>query len=369
MKALSPRSDSRRAGTDDAPHRNGHAGSSSSKTSSHKPSAPHALDPFGIYGTRTAHRMRAARRRRTTQNLIFLFLLLAGAAIFFLASRIQHTPVFSSTWQQSLMVTPAAAPVWASDAAGSRLLIPTDNGLLLSVDVQSGEAQKILATAFPLRAQPVIVDNATFVACEDGTLYVVDWRSGRHLWSYPTRAAMTARPALTKILLPAPAKQPHPSPSHPVAESAPRSPDASSISATPVAALSPVASGASPRHPDDPPMPRLVPKLIIITGNDEGLVTALEAGNGRVLWKRKVGGPVGNGITTATVGRRSLVLVPLLGGLATRGGLWCLDAKTGAPLWKFPQKSKAYSAQLPAPAVAMSATGQSGHVYCVDDSG
>jgi outer membrane protein assembly factor BamB len=99
-------------------------------------------------------------------------------------------------------------------------------------------------------------------------------------------------------------------------------------------------------------------------------LTALDADDGRVLWQRNAAAPIGNALAATSDAARPLVLAPLLGGVATRGGLWCLEARSGIPLWKFPNSGKVFAAQLPAPAVEPSPTGRSAsRVYCVDDGG
>jgi len=132
------------------------------------------------------------------------------------------------------------------------------------------------------------------------------------------------------------------------------------------------ASTASPDATAATPIaarPQMQP--LVITGNDAGQVVALQARTGHVLWQRPTGAPIGNGITTTSDGNgRTLVLVPLLSGMATRGGLWCLDARTGVPIWKFPASGQTGAAQLAPPVVAMTpGRPDASRVYCVDDSG
>ncbi|MDF2439716.1 MAG: hypothetical protein JWN98_700, partial [Abditibacteriota bacterium] len=47
------------------------------------PNSPRLLDPHGIYGTRTANRMRVARRRRAVHNLMLAVLAMVAIAVFF----------------------------------------------------------------------------------------------------------------------------------------------------------------------------------------------------------------------------------------------------------------------------------------------
>jgi outer membrane protein assembly factor BamB len=106
-------------------------------------------------------------------------------------------------------------------------------------------------------------------------------------------------------------------------------------------------------------------------GNDDGTVVALEAGNGRLLWRQKGSTPVGNALT-ATDGTAgpARAFVPLLGGLGSSGGLWCLDVRTGRTLWR----ADLNAAHLPAPAFEMVPAAKSGaqgqgRVYTPGDDG
>ena len=278
-----------------------------------------AVDPFGIYGTRTEQRLlRAKRLRAMQQTVIFLAVLgLMGAALLYL--RRPHAPVWHGM-RVALTPPPGAAPVIAEDARGIALLVPTEGGDLQKFNPATGATSSVLDTAFPMRATPVVFRNAVFAPCEDGALYAVDWHTGRALWNHATGTPLSARPALAEISVPAP-----------------------------------------------PPLLGSVKRHLVVIGNDGGLIRALEAGSGRMRWERGAGSPVGGGIV-AVPGRGTeppRVLVPLLEGTAGRGGLWCLDARNGKLLWKFPRDAKTSSPQLVAPAVDEA----QGRVFCVDDTG
>jgi outer membrane protein assembly factor BamB len=61
-----------------------------------------------------------------------------------------------------------------------------------------------------------------------------------------------------------------------------------------------------------------------------------------------------------------MVIVPLMGGLGTRGGLLCLDARTGQFLWRADLRA----AHLAAPAVGpSSARDKENFVFAVGDDG
>lgn len=300
------------------------------------------MDPYGIYNTRSANRVRAAKKRRKVQGVLWLFTVLGVMGLIVTAARVQRVASISSEWNLPLMARPAAAPVLANVNDGL-LIIPTESGQLLAgKPAADTELRSILQTDFPLRAEPLIVANTVYVPCEDGALYAVGLRDARRLWRYQSDAAITSRPAYLEYSVTA---------TTPIASNTPR-------------------PGATPTSPPSSPAAtgtRQEVRKTIIAGNDQGLVSALDATNGRVRWRRRVPAPIGTGLTIARLSGRSLVLVPLLSGVASRGGLWCLDARTGAVVWKFPDEGKTFAAQLPAPVVAVQQG--NGRVYTANDSG
>ena len=268
-----------------------------------------------------------------------------------------------------------AMPAWSNDKEGGTLLVPTESGNLLAVDATRGTARQSFATAFPLRAQPLVVKDVAFVPCQDGTLYAVAWRTGHLLWSHATGVAMTTRPVYAQALVPDAAPTPAATPQMGVTPAPLGTPTASSTppeSATPTSTVTPGATPASLGSISTPTPTPAPPQAtgLVIAGNDEGNLMALRASNGEVVWQRAASGPIGCGLTaTRDATGRALVLIPLLGGVAARGGLWCLDARTGVPVWKFPQDNKSFAAQLPAPAVDGNGTDAANRVYGADDSG
>lgn len=317
------------------------------------------MDPHGIYGTRSANRVRMLQRRRLIQNLGLLGLLVAVPLIMVLYTRLPRASVMSSFWLAS-PVAEASAP--AALVEGENFLVPTATGKLVAVNARAGTQRDVFATAFPLRAQPLIDGDMVFVPCEDGAVYAVDWRRGRMLWSYQSSAAVTARPALAEVRLPSADAVGSPSATNRTNNITPNTDGTVLRDRTAATALLPdsstIVGSATIRL-----------QRVILVGNDEGMVTALARGTGKVLWKRNLGAPVGNGITIATRSDgRVCALVPLLGGVSTRGGVQCLDGSTGKPLWCFPVDNTIYAAQLPPPAVIVTADGRT-LVYCVDDAG
>jgi hypothetical protein len=149
------------------------------------------LDPHGIYGTRTDNRVRAAKRRQKLQYLfafgVFLFLAV-GFLSWLRAPRVSSVSVL---WSRSLMTLPTGPPAVARSGAATWLLVPTDSGNLITLNVSSGEPGAVFTTTFALRAEPVISGDQAFVPGEDGTVFAVDWKSGKALWAYRTRSAMS----------------------------------------------------------------------------------------------------------------------------------------------------------------------------------
>lgn len=278
-----------------------------------------SLDPLGIYGTRTELRRLDARRQRLAQQLIALFALAGLLCALLIFARRPHAPVLKGTrvaWAQ----TPGASPVFAEDSRAVRLLLPSQGGDLQSFDPANGNLVTLLDVGFPLRATPLVVRNVAFVPCEDGSLYAVDWRTARTLWQHQAGASLSARPAFVEVKL--------------------------------------------PMHP---PLLAGVREKFVVIGNDAGLIQCLQAGSGDVVWQRGAGAPVGSGIVAVPDRKNQTprVLVPLLDGTASRGGLWCLDALSGSLLWKFPREAKAPAPQLAPP--ALDAAGE--RAFCGDDTG
>ncbi|MDF2441604.1 MAG: outer membrane protein assembly factor BamB, partial [Abditibacteriota bacterium] len=216
---------------------------------------------------------------------------------------------------------------------------------------------------FSLRAKPLVRNETAWAASEEGVLSALSWKTGRVRWRRSGRAAITTQPA--SLLVPAPAS----------AQATPR-PGATSAPTSSAAATEAGASGNANAGVNTPSPPRsaaLSQQLILFCGNDEGVIEAVRASDGKVLWTRPMRAPVGNGLSLASGWKAAngqdatLLLVPLLGGVLSRGGVRALDVKTGREAWRYPADAKVYAAQLPAPVVFQS-EGQT-RVLCVDDSG
>lgn len=336
-----PTSDRRRTAADP-----GLAAAAAARNQVARRSSKPLLDPHGIYGTRTSYRLRAAQRRQTMQTLFVLaFLLALAVGLFSWARRV--VPI-APDWTQPLPATPSAPSVLLGGAE-SALLVPTRSGSLLSVSAGSGESKTLFAAAAPLRAEPLVTGQTVFVPCEDGTLFAVDRRDGKTQWQHRTRSAMTTRPALVRVALPVRAGPPMP------ASAAPSAPG------SPAFAL-PNAAPAAPQKPSTEMRP------IVIAGNDSGEIVALEASSGKLLWRQAARAPVGAGLAVGSeAAGTARVFVPLLGGAGARGGLLCLDARSGRILWG--RGRDLIAAHLAAPVVGAVETNGRERVFCGGDDG
>lgn len=315
-----------------------------------------AYDPFGIYGTRSAQRVVAARRRRLVQQLAVTLGVLALATALISLIWVPRVRTINGT-RLGVVLAPAAAPVAAYDGVSSVLLVPGEDGALLRFDPQKNSAVSCLDTAFPLRASPLVQGQMTFVPSENGILTALDWRRGKIVWQYSTGAALTTRPAFVEwktttkqVVTPSDIKPKTTPATVPLADN----------------------TGNEEVESATSPSPRTIivtktQKLVII-GNDGGLVAGLDAGSGKIVWSRRVSAPVGNGIVAAPAGphfNAPRVCVPLLQSAGSPGGLWCLDARNGAVLWRHPRDNRTPSAQVAPPALDV----EGGRVFCGDDSG
>jgi outer membrane protein assembly factor BamB len=274
-----------------------------------RPSSQRPLvDPQGLYGTRTAQRLRFAQRRQKLQKAAAFLLAVAFVAYFFSRWRAPRVQFLSSTSSTHLVGEPSAPAVFA----GSKLLIPTQSGTLWSFNTNQRRLQRLFSAPMPLRAQPLVQDNIAYVPCENGTLYAVSLNNGRTLWSYGTNSSLSTRPAFTRVL----------------------------------------------------DSEKGVTQAIVLLGSDSGGLFALDARSGKLRWRRNAGAPIGAGMATATRDGVVLLIAPLLGGASSRGGLLCLDARSGATIWR----ADLLAARVPAPVVAQSQNGGQ-RVYTVGDDG
>jgi outer membrane protein assembly factor BamB len=299
------------------------------RTSTTRKSSGVLLDPYGIYGTRTANRLRAARRRRQSQNAIVVIVLLAALAAGAQYLKMRRVMALKPAVRFQLQVPVVVPPLIARDERGSAsaVMTATTDGRLLRFDWpldSKTEPLTILDTAFPLY-RPLQQGERAFVPCEDGKLYAVNWRQGKVLWSYTFGSPLTTRPAFATLLLAAPT----------VAEPA-----------------------------------RKVRRDIVIAVDGDGVMAALDAGSGHLRWKSKLPCPPGDSFRV-TDGKVPRVLVPLIGSAVSRGGLWCLDAASGRVIWRFPADGKSEAAQFAPPEWdaknnKLFLGNESGALFCLD---
>lgn len=263
------------------------------------------LDPLGIYGTRSARRRQQMRRRRRWQNA--LLWLVGGAALAGLGwwAWQPHSTSLRAGWTRALPFRPASAP-WTGQ--GGRLLFASQSGGLWAsageTSERSAPPRRVFAAAFAPAAMPLSESDFVFWPGADGVLTAVDLASGRARWGARLPSALVARPALAR---------------------------------------------AGQRE-------------IVAVADDEGHAGAFDAASGAPLWKRDLGGPVGEGVAAIEGGAPAFVF-PTLAGTLARGGLVCLDAQSGALRWRFPADARAQSAGLALPAVA------NGRVFWGNDEG
>lgn len=273
------------------------------------------LDPYGIYGTRTANRMRASRRRRQTQN-VFVALAVAGlAAGAFAFSKWQRVETRYADSVVKTRMRVSVSPVWAQapSSKSGALLIAGEEGRMLRVDPlqPSTPGTVLLEVDFPLRA-PLVWGSNAFVPSESGVLSAIAWGERRLLWRVRFDDSLTAQPTAFAL----------------------------------------GQQGASR-------------KQLVVAGSDAGLLMALDATNGKMQWRTRLPAPIGKGLSSVEANGRARILVPLLGSAAMRGGLWCLDGATGKVLWRFPKDGRSEAIQLATPVADLAGN----RVYAANDLG
>ncbi len=247
------------------------------------------IDPYGIYGTRTAARLRNMRRRRRAQQVILglIVLVLIGFGIYSL--RTHRIPTIKSNASWSLLVSPSATPAW--DSEDQNLLIPTRDGQIVASwpFAHPAHSRILLETDFPIHGTPVLGEKYFYTGSENGALYAVDRETGKLIWQYNSGASISTQPQVLGNL--------------------------------------------------------------IFCGNDDGWLFCLRTKNGKLVWKRKLPSAIGNGLATVSEPSK-LVLAPLTDGAAQRGGVWALDANNGLVKWKFPAKGVTNAQQITPPVTA-----------------
>ena len=272
----------------------------SSSRASRTPERNARLDPLGIYGTRSERRRSQLQRRRQWQNTL-LWLLGACLVAFAIWWLLQpHPTSLRATWTRDLPFRPATRPVSAPDG---RLLFTSESGGLWTLKGEE-DPKRFFATAFAPGAPPLATSSSVFWPGGDGVLTALTYPGGKVRWNRSLPETITSRPALLRL-------------------------------------------GA---------------QQVVVVGDGQGNVAAFNAVSGGPRWSRFLGGAVGEAIVVIP-GTKPSVLVPLLAGAASRGGLVCLDAATGVPRWRFPTDTRSQSGGLAAPAVV------DGRLYWCNDEG
>ncbi|WP_105484065.1 PQQ-binding-like beta-propeller repeat protein [Abditibacterium utsteinense] len=264
------------------------------------------LDPQGIYGTRSARRQNQLRRRRQLQNLVLWLVgaVALGLLIWWLFQPRQSAR--NASWTRQLPFRPATPPF---RARGNSLFFTSQSGGLWrwnptaspASDWTSAAPRRFFSTAFAPAAPPLVRENELFWPGGDGILRALDARSGVQKWRGVLSSALVCTPA--------------------VVQSAGRE--------------------------------------IVAAGDDAGQVAAFDALTGAPLWKTDLGGAPGAalgvalGVASPQLSTKNEAgpsfLVPLLAGAASRGGLVCLDARSGRVKWSFPNDARSQSAGVAAP--------------------
>jgi outer membrane protein assembly factor BamB len=244
------------------------------------------IDPYGIYGTRTAHRLRNMRRRQRAQQIILALIVLGLIVIGIYSWRTHRIPSLKADVNWPLLISSSATPAW--DSQYQDLLIPTRDGQIVATwpFARPVHSRILIETDFPIHGTPVLDEKYFYTGSENGVLYALDRETGKLIWQYNSGASISTQPQIMENL--------------------------------------------------------------IFCGNDDGWLFCLRTKDGALVWKHKLPSAIGNGL--ATVGNPSkLVLAPLTDGAAQHGGVWALDANNGLIKWKFPSKGITNAQQITPP--------------------
>ncbi|MEO6907094.1 MAG: PQQ-binding-like beta-propeller repeat protein [Abditibacteriaceae bacterium] len=244
------------------------------------------LDPYGIYGTRTANRLRSMRRRRRAQQFILALIVLGLIVLGIYSWQTHRIPTLKASGKWSLFISPSATPAW--DPQFQDLLIPTNDGQIVATWplARPMHSRILLETDFPIRNTPVLDEKYFYTGSENGVLYALDRGTGKLIWQYNSGASISTQPQVLRN--------------------------------------------------------------IIFCGNDEGWLFCLRTNNGKLVWKRKLPSAIGNGLAVV-MNPSKLVLAPLADGAAQHGGVWAMDANNGLIKWKFPVRGITNAQQITPP--------------------
>ncbi len=226
------------------------------------------LDPHGLYGTRTAQRMRNAQRRQTAQK----FLLAASVVALLL--------LLFSRWETTRVGTLKAHD---ERRFGGEILSPIAqradqiawierSGIVRVLDVRTQRARRIAQIELPASSAPLLLQNTVVVASEDGVIRNFDTRDNKLVWTRKTGATNLRLLQITS------------------------SNDKKS--------------------------------RVLIAASDSGQIAVIQIDNGATLWQRDLRATIGDALVTVN----GKLWVPLGANLRGRGGLMCLDLANGSVL-------------------------------------
>lgn len=238
-----------------------------------------ALDPQGIRGTQSARRLRLGRRRRQWQTGFAVSLLILCIAAL---SWFGLQPRESGFAVQSARTLPLdwSAPATLGDR--DKLYLTSASGALWQIGSDGTIRDFIHASR--AGAPPLIESDGVYVPGRDGRLWVFDG-DGKTRWNRDLSAALATTPALW----------------------------------------------------------RAGQLQILGVGDSDGLILSLNPNDGKTLWKKYLGGPIGNALTPTRDG----FVAPTLASGVWRGGLVCLDARDGTIRWRFTSKASAAGVAMP----------------------
>ena len=266
------------------------------------------LDPHGLYGTRTAQRMRASKRREVGQKILLAVLVAILVTIAW--TRLQQPRINTLALQKTVALNGEIA----SDVTryADELWFTQQSGALRVIDLGNYSNRRFATLDFTARAAPLVTQAQVFVAAEDGTIHAFERADSRKTWARKIGASFSA------------------SPQHRVLD----------------------VGGA---------------KLnVLFCASDEGVVVALKTEDGQPLWRRDLSTTIGNGM--AIVDNR--LWIPIGATQNSRGGLACLGLSNGNINRKFDLGASHIAAlasgDAPQNQNKIVSAGDDGAVFCYD---
>lgn len=220
---------------------------------------------------RRAAQRRGRKRRQQLQKVA----LVAGVPLCALSLLLGARAIanYRSVWMGGSSIAAGVSCQSAPVAVGNSWFFASEEGAVWRAATKTSAPQKVWGGNFPASPQVVGFSGGVVVAGGDGTLSSLDGE-GKTRWSVKHSGALFPRPAILQ------------------------------------------SAG----------------KALLVGGDDAGKVWARDVRDGKMLWSREAGAPIGEGVTATPWG----VVVPLLGHTTSRGGLRCFGGDGGAVKWSFP---------------------------------